>query len=226
VDEKLEKEFWETAKNIGEIKRTPDHPVVEFFSNQRIDFIKKYTDFNSVNSALDLGCGTGFSSFHFPSKIKLIGLDFSYRNLSINPLKNKVQASAYMLPFKSDSFDLIYCWDFLHHLKFLNKVIVEMMRVTRKYLILFEPNRDNPIQYLYGLFNRQERGTLKSSKKNLLKLINIEKFQINACESVGWLFAGVSPKFSLNLVKYLPFSHRLGISIALICEKRNVNSNL
>jgi len=51
----------------------------------------------------------------------------------------------------------------------LNKVIAEMMRVTRKHLILFEPNRDNPIQYLYGLVNHQEQGTLKSSKKNLLK---------------------------------------------------------
>jgi len=132
---------------------------------------KKYLDFNSIHSALDVGCGTGFSSYYLSSTMKLVGLDFSYRNLVLNPLKNKAQASAYLLPFQDKSFDLVYGWDLLHHLEYPEKSIQEMARVTRKYLVLFEPNRNNPIQLIYRLLNSQERGTLEFHKRKFLELI-------------------------------------------------------
>jgi len=219
VEEKLEKDFWEDAKNIGEIKRPPNHPVVKFFSKQRIEYLKKYLDFNSIHSALDVGCGTGFSSYYLSSTMKLVGLDFSYRNLVLNPLKNKAQASAYLLPFQDKSFDLVYGWDLLHHLEYPEKSIQEMARVTRKYLVLFEPNRNNPIQLIYGLVNSQERGTLEFHKRKLLELITKINFRIIVCDSVGWVFAGASPTFSLGLAKHLSFSHKLGISVVIISEK-------
>ena len=219
MHEKLEKNFWDTAKNIGEIKRSPLHPVVKFFSEQRIQYMKKYMDFNSIHAALDVGCGTGFSSCNFPSFIKLVGLDFSYRNLTLNPMKEKTQASAYYLPFKSNSFDLVYGWDFLHHLDSSEISIDEMARVTKKYLVLFEPNSNNPIQFIYGLLNRQERGTLQFNKKKMLALIKKIKFRIISCDSVGWIFAGASPQFSLGLATHFPFIHKLGISSVIICEK-------
>jgi len=220
MEEKFEKDFWEDAKNIGEIKRSPSHPVVKFFSNQRIEYIKKFLDFNSISSALDIGCGTGFSSYYFPTSLKLVGLDFSYRNLALNPLKNKTQASAYSLPFQDNSFDLVYGWDFLHHLESPEKSVLEMSRITRKYIVLFEPNRNNPIQFFYGLLNSQERGTLEFNQKKLLKLIEKINFRIISCDSVGWVFAGASPTFSLRFAKQLSFSHKLGISSVIISEKK------
>jgi len=219
VDERLEKNYWETTNNLGEIKRHVTHPVVKFFSTQRIEYMKKFMNFNSVKSALDVGCGTGFSSFYFPSTVKVTGLDFAFRNLIINPLKNKVQASVYETPFKSNSFDLVFGWDFLHHLEYPEKSIMEMVRITRKYLVLFEPNRNNPIQFIYGLTNKNERGTLHIGKKNLLQILKNLNLKIIHSDSVGWIFAGASPIFSLRLIRYLPFSHRLGISYTIICKK-------
>ncbi len=218
MDEKFEKNFWENAENIGELKRPINHLVVKFFSNQRIQYMKKYIDFNTIESALDVGCGTGYSSYHFPFK-KLIGLDFSFRNLMINPMKPKIQASAYQLPFRSNSLDLVYGWDFLHHLETPEMAIEEMARVTKKYLVLFEPNKNNPIQFIYGLVNKQERGTLQFDKKKLLELIKNTNFRVKVSDSVGWVFAGASPKLSIRFVKYLPFSNKLGISSVIICEK-------
>jgi len=220
VKEKSEKDFWENAEAIGEIKRIPTHTVVKFFSNQRIQYMKKYFDLNSIHSALDIGSGTGFSSYYFPSFIKLTGLDFSFRNLTINPLKNKVQASAYSLPFQTNSFDLVYGWDFLHHLESPEESIEEMARVTKKYLVLFEPNGNNPIQFFYGLLNSQERGTLEFNQRILIELIEKIDFRIISCDSVGWVFAGASPTFSLKIIKHLPFSHKLGISSVIISEKK------
>lgn len=219
MEEILEKRYWDTVKQRGILKRSVSHQVVEFFSNQRIEYMKKYIDFNSIETALDVGAGTGFSSFHFPSYIQLIDVDFSFRNLSINPSKRKVQASGYHLPFTSNCFDLVYCWDFLHHVENPEKAVTEMARVTKRYLVLFEPNRNNPIQYVYGHWNKNERGTLKFHKKRLLGFLNEIKFKLISCENVGWLFAGTCPTFTLSIGKYLPFTHKMGVSAVLICEK-------
>ena len=219
MEERLEKNYWDTVKHRGMLKRSASHPVVEFFSNQRIEYMRKYIDFNSIKNALDVGSGTGFSSFHFPSFIQLTGVDFSYRNLIINPMERKIQASVYHLPFASNSFDLVYGWDFLHHVENPEKSVAEMARVSKKYLVLFEPNRNNPILYAYGLWNKNERGTLGFHKKRLLKFLDDIKFRLISCENVGWLFAGTSPIFSLRISKYLPFTHRMGVSSVIICEK-------
>lgn len=219
MKENREKEFWETIQRTGEVKRKLDHPVVETFSTQRINYMKKFLDFSKINTALDVGGGTGFSSFHFPHSIKITSVDFSRRNLTINPLKDKIQGSGYLLPFISNSFDLVYCWDFLHHLEDPEKAVIEMARVTKKYLVLFEPNRNNPVQFIYGLTNKSERGTLGFHKRKLLELQSTIKFKLIKCNNVGWIFAGATPLFSLRICKRLPFSHKIGISSMIICEK-------
>jgi len=219
MDESAEKKYWENVENVGEVKRLPSHPVVKFFSNQRIEYMANYIDLKNIKNALDVGCGTGFSSFHFPKSINMTGIDFSFRNLVLNPLKNKIQASTYCLPFRSESFDLVYGWDFLHHLDSPLKAIFEMMRLTKKYLVLFEPNRNNPIQYLYGLLNVHERGTLEFNKKKLIELASTSGLKIIHSDSIGWVFAGASPNFSINIIKHLPFSHPLAISSVVICKK-------
>ena len=218
MKEILEKRYWENVKRAGEIKRDANHPVVTFFASQRIEYLKKFIDFNNVKNALDVGCGTGFSAAHFQPSIDLIGIDFSLRNLIIAPIKTKVQASAYCLPFSSNTFDLVYGWDFLHHLDSPEKSVIEMARVTKKYLVLFEPNSNNPIQFLYAFSNKHERGTLKFNKNKLLEFLDIIKFKLIKCDTVGWTFAGATPQAMLGFNKRLPFSHRMGVSNVLICE--------
>jgi ubiquinone/menaquinone biosynthesis C-methylase UbiE len=219
MKESAEKDYWETTTNLGEIKRAPDHPVVKFFSNQRIDHMKNFIDFDSIKTALDVGCGLGLSSFHFPPHIDIVGVDFSFRNLKLNQTSKKSQSSAYLLPFKTKSIDLVFGWDFLHHLEFPERAISEMIRVSKRYVVLFEPNARNPIQFLYGLFNKNERGTLKFNKDMLQTLVDQTHLTLLDSRNVGWVFAGASPQFLLTLYSHLPFSYKLGISSVVICEK-------
>ena len=219
MHEKLEKNYWETTTKAGIVKRTPTHPVVEFYCKQRIDYMKKFIDFDSIKTALDVGAGTGFNSYHFPSQIKKVNIDFSFNLLKRNLVKNKIQSSGYQLPFQSNSFDLVYCWNFLHHLDEPEKAVHEMARVTKNFLILIEPNSKNPIQFLFGLSNKQEHGTLQFNKKKLLTYLREIKFELIKCETIGWFFAGPTPTFFLPLLKKLPLVHKLGISNILICKK-------
>jgi ubiquinone/menaquinone biosynthesis C-methylase UbiE len=219
MNEIAEKQYWDSVNNAGEIKRLANHTVVEFFSNQRINYMRKFIDLDKINIALDVGCGTGFSSHNISQITHLTSLDFSLRLLKLNPSPNKIQASAYHLPFKSDTFDLVYGWDFLHHLHDPVSTVKEMARVSKKYLILFEPNKNNPIQFLYAYSNKNERGTLNFDKQKMLNFLKSIDFQLISCEYVGWIFAGATPKLLLNMVKHFPFQHSLGISVVLICKK-------
>ena len=219
MKEIVEKEYWETCDKLGEVKRSYEHQVVKVFAQQRIEFEKQYLDWKNVKNALDVGAGTGYSSFYLSQELDLTTLDFSSRNLRKQPSKNKIQASAYNLPFNSNSFDLVYGWDFLHHLENPEKAVQEMARVSRRYLVLFEPNRNNPIQFIYGLLNEHERGTLSFNKKKLMNLMKVVGFKLIICKNVGWIFAGATPTSLLRLVKKIPFTHKLGISVVIVCEK-------
>lgn len=221
MKEHLEKKYWDTADNLGEIKRSTTNSVVKLFNKQRIDYLSSYIDFASISNALDVGCGTGFSSINHPTHISITGIDFSIRNLRINPIQTKIQASSYNLPFTINSFDLVYGWDFLHHLENPEKAVKEMARVSKKFLVLFEPNRNNPIQFFYSFSNKNERGTLQFTKNKLLEFLNEINFKLISCETVGCIFAGATPEFLLPIFKSLPFKNKLGISTVLICKKLN-----
>jgi len=221
MKEEKEKKYWETLEHKK--KRSVNHPVVDFYSNQRIDYMKKHlNDFKSIKTALDVGAGYGYSSYHLSKSINTLALDFSFMNLIVNPVKNKIQASALDLPFKSNSYDLVFGWSFLHHLDEPEKAVAEMARVSKKYLVLLEPNRNNPVQFAFGVLHPMEHGTLKFTKQKLLGYLKNIKFKQISCEATGWLFNGVSPIFSLNIVKHLPFVHRLGLVNIMICEKTGV----
>ncbi len=219
-----EKQYWDSIEKRGMYKRTAKHPVVKFYAKQRFDYIKTKIDFNSIKNCLDVGSGTGFSSAHFPNQDILTCVDFSFRNMTINTAKNKIQASTYSLPFSSDSFDLVYGWEFLHHLDEPKKAVAEMARVTKKFLVLFEPNRINPGVLIYSLYDKRERRQLQYNRNKMIELAKFVDFEIVSCESVGWVFAGSSPTFSLKICKKMPYVNKFGGALALICKKR-LNEN-
>jgi len=79
-----EKDHWETTMKSGQVKRPSTHPVVKFYCKQRIDYMKKHIDFKSIKTALDVGAGTGFSSFHFSTNMSIIDVDFATRLIRLN----------------------------------------------------------------------------------------------------------------------------------------------
>ena len=218
VKESEEKSYWDSVDNAGEVRRNPLHPVVRYFARQRMNHAGKFIDWRSIDTALDVACGTGFSSCHCPPGISLIGVDFSHRLLKMSP-NTTVQASAYRLPFASNSFDLVYGWDFLHHLDEPSVAISEMVRVSKKYIMFFEPNRNNPVQFLYALSNRNERGTLHYDKNAMIRHAKRQNLNILSCRTAGWIFAGATPQAALGVLSRLPFVHSMGISVAMLCEK-------
>lgn len=219
LDKSFQKDYWEHNANARDYK----HPVVEFFVRQRLDWVEKYIDLSKVKSAYDVGCGDGFATYYFDKIIKKVeGGDIAEYMLQKNPLsRSKLQIiDAENLPHKDNTYDLVYTWEVLHHVPNPQNAVDEMARISKKYVLIFEPNRTNPLQFTFGLLNKQERGTLRSTKRYLRGLCLNSGLKIIACEYVGKIPPNKTPATWMPLMKRLPFKSTFvtGISIAILAE--------
>jgi SAM-dependent methyltransferase len=215
-----QKQFWANNKNA----RGFDHPVVEFFARQRIDYVEKYIDLSKVESAFDVGCGDGFATHYFAQSIPRVeGGDISELMLEHNPLERRALKviDAENLDLPDGAYELVYLWEVLHHLKDPARAVREMSRVSRRYVVIFEPNRANLLQFAFGLLNREERGTLRSSKAYLEALTRQAGLELIACDYCGKIPPNKTPGWLFGVVKRLPFksSRITGISVAVIAQK-------
>ncbi len=98
-------------------------------------------------SILDVGCGEGFTL----AKLKeagigkrLEGIEYNKRAIALgkkeNPAIKITQGSIYELPYKSNVFDLVLCTEVLEHMDDSKKALMELVRVSNKYLLLSVPN--------------------------------------------------------------------------------------
>lgn len=220
LSKNYQKQFWANNKNA----RGFDHPVVEFFARQRIDYVKSHIDLGEVSSAFDVGCGDGFATYYFAQSIPRVeGGDISELMLEHNPLDSRALkvVDAENLDLPDESYELVYLWEVLHHLKDPARAVREMSRVSSRYVVIFEPNRANLLQFAFGLLNPQERGTLRSSRAYLEGLVRQAGLEIVACDYCGKIPPNKTPSWLFDVVKRLPFKARrvTGISVAVIAQK-------
>lgn len=217
----FQEEYWNKNKN----QRGYDHPVVKFFVKQRLDYLKQYIDFAKLKSAFDVGCGDGFSTYYLSKLLPLVeGGDIAENMLVNNPIprqKLKIIDAQDMKEIASNTYDLSITWEVLHHVDDPQKVVNEMARIAKKYVVIFEPNRTNPLQFGFGLLNKQERGTLRSTKKYLETLCNQAGLTIIDSTFCGKIPPNKTPEALFKYVKRMKFKSNVltGISIAIIAEK-------
>lgn len=101
-------------------------------NEMEVDAIKSYVKNKKV---LEVGCGTGIIlekvQKYNPKELKAV--DFSSQMVNIAKKKgfNVTTADATNLPFKGKSFDLVYSFKVLPHIKNIDKAISEIKRVTK-----------------------------------------------------------------------------------------------
>jgi SAM-dependent methyltransferase len=162
---------WERDQHA---RRSPDHPCVTALFEPRATFLASLVQDVSQASVLDVGSGNGYLSVPLQTRFGwAVSLDLSAAMLERSPARSRVRASAIALPFADSSFDVVVCSHLLHHLVPPERVrtIREMARVSRGAVVLYEPNRNNPAMFLFGLLTREERMTLAFSRKYLAGLL-------------------------------------------------------
>ncbi len=125
---------------------------------RRLDLILEAAGDRIAGRALVNGCGVGMYLDHMGKVINaMIGLDIEFeRLLAAKILEDRVvNAAGEMLPFPSNSFDLVLSHEVLEHVIDDQAVIRESLRVLRPggRLVLFCPNRGYPFE-THGVYWR------------------------------------------------------------------------
>lgn len=182
--------IWGRGKRFNPIKLANSPSIKEYFTARITPYILP------ENKVLDVGCGCGvFLPILAPMCRHLSGLDISPDMLkeSINVLHqfkcvnvSVINSSAEKMPFAANEFDVIVLVDVIHHVSDPEAVISEIRRVIRPKgkILIFEPNKLNPLIWLLCLLDRNEWGALRlGSKKAYRKLFhsdfNIVFFEYN-----------------------------------------------
>jgi SAM-dependent methyltransferase len=215
-----QKRYWAARTNA----RTYSHPVVKRFATQRIDHIKSVIPLDEVSSVFDVGCGDGFATYYLMEAVPVVeGGDISELMLANNPLgRDKLRIiDAQRLDLPDDSYDMTVMWEVLHHLDDPLRAVKELARVARKYVVVFEPNRANLLQFGFGLSSKQERGTLRSSKKHLEGLFDQAGLTILDSRFCGRIPPNKTPEPLLGVLKRLPHTggRLTSISVAIVGGK-------
>lgn len=212
--QQLQDKYWNKDQSK---RRTPFHPCVRALFEPRAKYLQSISD-DAKDSILEIGSGNGYLSVYLEEKFNdVLVSDLSEEMLKHNPCKKKLKASATDLPLDDDSFDIVTCSHLLHHLNDNDKIqaLNEMRRVAKNKVVIYEPYRNNPFNFLFGLIVKEERESLKFTKTYLKTLFMKSGMDIGNMRIEGCILPNKAPKFWIPIGKYLEktFLRNLGFYI-------------
>ena len=213
----FQKEYWERTQL--DKRRPPVHPVIYEYVVPRINLLRKFVKVDSLTTLLDVGCGNGFFTYYFDQICDACGVDYSEKLIAANPAKKTFVMDANNLEFTDNSFDIVFANALLHHVNNIDRVLQEMRRVSKKYVIILDANRNHPLLFLFCLLVKEERNALKFSLPYLRKKMSQNGLRVVNSFSYGILFPNKTPTFLAPLVRWTNFRQPFGITNFIICEK-------
>ena len=174
---------------LGKNKRFSSDKIInknlvnQYFTNVIKDYL------NEEDEVLDYGCGPGAFLVLASSFCKnMIGVDISNSfvdecNNTINRYNVKNAQSKHIKPcntgFEDNSFDKIIMVDVIHHLENISDELKEIHRILKPngQLIVFEPNKLNPLMFIWHLIDKNERGLLRVGSPRAYRMQLIPLFK-------------------------------------------------
>jgi ubiquinone/menaquinone biosynthesis C-methylase UbiE len=221
ADDEAQAQYWEHEEGMY---RPYDHEVALGFAEQRARYVRSVLPLSEVRSAVDVGAGNGMSTYCLEGDIEqIVSTDLSRRLLNSNPARIRMRTDAYRLPFRDKSVDMAYAWELLHHVDTPRRVLAEMKRISRRYVLIFEPNRWNPAQVAFALLHKPDRMCLRNTRSYLVAEAEAAGLELIHHATVGWFTPNVPPVWLYRILRHLPFHVPLiGLShfLALRCPDK------
>lgn len=182
-------------------------------------------------SAIELGCGRGEWIIKLASRgISVTGVDFSQKSLEVLGAElNKSQHSATLLrgDVQGDIselvgrqvFDRVFCYNLLHHVTDIEKVVANMVSLTKTggKVVAYEPNPLHFWWYICQFFDRKfrwevERGLMRTLPFYITRIF--AKSGLSRVKFIPWdYFPFISPDRVVGLTNKL---HQVLVSVPLI----------
>ncbi|MBI4538174.1 MAG: class I SAM-dependent methyltransferase [Gemmatimonadetes bacterium] len=213
-ESQAERRYWENQQE----RRAPSDPIIAAFAEPKLDFVLKHVELGDSSRILDVGCGNGFFTYYLERLGRTVGVDFARSMLTQNPCPRLVQGTAFGLPFRDRAFDLVFCSNLLHHVSDPVAVVGEMKRVSAKYVVIHESNRNNPAILALGILKREERRSLRFSPSFLLAIARQAGLQVVAWQSMGFVTPNRMPRPIAMLAGKFNFPSFMGAYSVLVAE--------
>jgi len=188
-----QRRFWRKDQSG---RRPASHPVVRAMYAKRAAFIAGLVEDAVESSVLDVGCGTGAMLPHLRRYFgRVVAVDFSPSMLDKLEACDRVCGDASCLPLRSGSFDVVTASQVLHHVPERERAaaVREFARVARRCVVLYEPNRNNPAMFCFGLLKKTERMSLAFSRKYLARLAECAGLSVVHCRAEGTILPNRTP---------------------------------
>ena len=213
----LQQRYWSRSELAG--RRGAFHPVVSAYVTARLEWLRRTVPLEAGTRVLDIGSGEGRFEAHFDRRCDVVAADFSQAQLIRNPVAKRVQGDAQQLHFKDGAFDLVFAHAVLHHLVDPAGAVREMARVSRRWVVLCEPNRLNPLMLVYHALLPAERGLLRQSKARVTRWIRRAGLRIIAGRTAGLVSANWTPAWLVPALRPLEGAWPLGITHMWVARK-------
>ncbi len=163
-----------------------------------------------VATVIDVGAGNGFFTWLLEAWGTAIAVDFARTMLEQHPSPRKIQADALSLPFADSAVDVAFCGNLLHHLDDPEAAVKEMARVAGRYVVLVEPNRNNPLMLGFGLVKPEERGTVHLHEGEIRRFMEEADLEVVASTTMGSVLPNKTPDLLLPFVRLIDGQSPLG----------------
>jgi ubiquinone/menaquinone biosynthesis C-methylase UbiE len=167
-------------------------------------------------SILDVGCGNGELAKHifekFSKDIYLMDIMHDQLREVKDAVGNKgvVLGSVENLPFRDNAIGIVFIKDVLHHIKYPEIAVRELLRVADKNIVIVEANRYNPVMYVFWT---KQRGHEHFSRGKFHKLVK------NACYGHQCCIKTFNIDSSLHYITIIPESITRFLSSSKILTK-------
>lgn len=147
----------------------------------------------------EIGCASGqfsqaLAGRHAGRNISLTGLDIAMKVLSFYPYE-KICGSAFLLPFKNESFEMACLPATLHHLFPIEKSLAEISRILVPGGVFYcmEPNLLHPQRFFFMRFTRlyqlyRSANDVPVHPGKLKAILEKMNFEVMACRFVNIYF--------------------------------------
>ena len=212
---KAQDQYWERTRY-----RDAHDPIAKAYAEPKMAYISRFANIQQ-SRILDVGCGTGvFTTPLSALAASVIGVDYSAHMLRGNRSGHLAQADAARLPFASGAFDLVFSANLLHHSAEPQAIVREMARVTKRYVVLVEPNRSNPLMFLFGVIVPEERGLLKFTRSYVSQTMQSCGLDIVRCAAMGMISQNNTPGFLIPYLKAFDRECSYGEYVVAVATKR------
>ena len=204
VEGKVSRSIWGKDKRFSPDIVAGKQSVEKYFTS----VVKRYI--SNTDTVLDLGCGPGsFLSLVAGISRTIVGADITPKFIdecdALIAKQKLANATAVLikpgaLPFPDQHFDRIIMIDTIHHLEDAADTMNKVYRIlkTSGLLLVFEPNKYNPLLYLMCCLDKNERGLLRLGTINKYRDLIGSRYEVIAEEYNG-LLIGPEGRLSLYL---------------------------